>query len=238
VVVIGVVAAIGQPLVALIVAIVLGACAWAGVWLGAPHLLLGRLGGRAVEEEDVPRAANLVDGLCATMGLPLPEMMLIDDPFRGALAIGRNERNATLVLTTGVLRALDPVELEGVLAHELSHIKSGDMASATMAATVVLPLAPLFARSPELVRRLAGSGRELAADERAYGVTRYPPGLRDALVKMTAGPPPGSPSTLASAGTGRVLRWLWTVVPELLVPSETVGVLDAPATRVAALDEA
>jgi heat shock protein HtpX len=238
VLVIAVGAGVGQVLVGLVVAVVLGACAWAGVWFGASRLLLGRLGGRAVEDEDVPRASNLVDGLCATMGLPLPAMVLVDDPFRGALAIGRNESNATLVLTTGLLRALHPVELEGVLAHELSHIKSGDMASATMAATVILPLAPLFAGSPELVRKLAGPGRELAADERAYAVTRYPPGLRDALVKMTAGPPPASPSTLASAGTGRVLRWVWTVVPELLAPGSTVGVLDAPATRVAALDEA
>jgi Zn-dependent protease with chaperone function len=231
-------AGLGQPLVALVVAVVLGAGVWAGVWLGAPRVLLSRLGGRPVEEDDVPRAANLIDGLCGTMGLPLPAMVLIDDPFRGALAIGRNELTATLVLTTGLLRALDPVELEGVLAHELSHVKSGDMASATMAAAVVLPLAPMFTGSPELVRRLAGPGRELAADQRAYSVTRYPPGLRDALVKMTAGPPPAPPSALASAGTGRVLRWVWTVVPELLSPRTTVGVLDAPATRVAALDEA
>jgi hypothetical protein len=171
-------AGLGQVLIGLVVAVALGACTWAAVWFGAPHLLLGRLGGRFVEEEDVPRAANLVDGLCGTMGLPLPGMMLVDDPFRGALAIGRNERTATLVLTTGLLRALHPVELEGVLAHELSHIKSGDMASATMAAAVVLPVAPLFAGSPELVRKLAGAGRELAADERAYSVTRFPPGLR------------------------------------------------------------
>jgi Zn-dependent protease with chaperone function len=231
-------AGLGQVLIGLVVAVALGACTWAAVWFGAPHLLLGRLGGRFVEEEDVPRAANLVDGLCGTMGLPLPGMMLVDDPFRGALAIGRNERTATLVLTTGLLRALHPVELEGVLAHELSHIKSGDMASATMAAAVVLPVAPLFAGSPELVRKLAGAGRELAADERAYSVTRFPPGLRDALVKMTAGPAPAAPSAIASAGTGRVLRWVWTVVPELLAPSSAVGVLDAPATRVAALDEA
>ncbi len=231
-------AALGQVLIALVIAFVLGAGVWAAVWLLAPRLLLARLGGRPVEEDDVPRAANLVDGLCATMGLPLPALTLIDDPFRGALAIGRNERTATLVLTTGLLRALDPVELEGVLAHELSHVKSGDMASATMAATVVLPLAPMITGSPELVRRLAGPGRELAADQRAYAVTRYPPGLRDALVKMTSGPPPAPPSALASSGTGRVLRWVWTVVPELLTPRTTVGILDAPATRVAALDEA
>jgi Zn-dependent protease with chaperone function len=229
---------LGKVLIGLVVAVALGASTWAAVWFGAPRLLLGRLGGRFVEEEDVPRAANLVDGLCGTMGLPLPGMMLVDDPFRGALAIGRNERTATLVLTTGLLRALHPVELEGVLAHELSHIKYGDMASATMAATVVLPVAPLLSGSPELVRKLAGPGRELAADEQAYSVTRFPPGLRDALVKMTAGPPPAAPSAIASAGIGRVLRWVWTVVPELLAPSSTVGVLDAPSTRVAALDEA
>jgi hypothetical protein len=238
IIVIAVGAALGKVLVALTIAVVVGAAAWVAVWFGAPRLLVARLGANPVEEDDVPRAANLVDGLCASMGLPLPGLMLLDDPFRGALVLGRNERTANLVLTTGLLRALHPVELEGVLAHELSHIKSGDMASATMAAAVVLPIAPFMSGSPDLVRRLAGAGRELAADERAYGVTRYPPGLRDGLVKMTAGPPPAPPSTLASAGTGRVLRWVWTVVPELLSPRTTVGVLDAPATRVAVLDEA
>ncbi len=195
VLVIAVGAAVGQLLVGLVVAVVLGACAWAGVWVGASRLLLGRVGGRFVEEQDVPRAANLVDGLCATMGLPLPQMMLIDDPFRGALVIGRNERTATLVLTTGLLRALDPVELEGVLAHELSHVKCGDMASATMAAAAVLPLAPMLSSSPELVRKLSGPGRELAADERAV--------LGDALPAGTSrrsGEDGGGPATGCSLG--------------------------------------
>jgi Peptidase family M48 len=229
---------LGDPIVGLVVAFVLGAAVWAGVWFGAERLIVSRLGGSFVEDDDVPRAANLVDGLCATMGLPLPSLFLVDDPFRGALSVGRNERSATLVLTTGLLRALDPVELEGVLAHELSHVKSGDMATGTMAAAVVLPLAPILSSSPELVRKLAGSGRELAADVRASSVTRYPPGLRDAIVKMSAGPSPAPPSAIASPGTSRVLRWLWTVVPELLAPASTMGVLDAPATRIAALDEA
>ena len=104
------------------------------------------------------------------MGLPLPALFLIDDPFRGALVVGRNERTATLVLTTGLLRALDPVELEGVLAHELSHVKSGDMATGTMAAAVVLPVAPILSGSPEIVAKLAGAGRELAADVQASSV--------------------------------------------------------------------
>jgi Peptidase family M48 len=238
VIVVAIGAALGSPVVAAIVGVVVAAGVWLGIWYGAKPLILRRLGGGLADESDVPRAANLVDGLCGTMGLPLPELVLLDDPFRGALVLGRNEQTATLVLTTGLLRALDPVELEGVLAHELSHVKSGDLLAATIAAAVVLPFAPLWSGSPEFVRRLAGPGRELAADGRAASVTRYPPGLRDGLVKMTAGPPPASPSTLASAGTGRVLRWLWTVVPDLLSPPSVVGVLDAPATRVAALDEA
>jgi hypothetical protein len=238
VVVVAIGAGLGSPIVGLVAAVVVGAAVWAGVWFGAERLIISRLGGSFVEDDDVPRAANLVDGLCATMGLPLPSLFLVDDPFRGALAVGRNERTAVLVLTTGLLRALDPVELEGVLAHELSHVKSGDMATGTMAAAVVLPLAPILSGSPELVRKLAGSGRELAADVRASSVTRYPPGLRDAIVKMSAGPSPAPPSAIASPGTSRVLRWLWTVVPELLAPASTVGVLDSPATRIAALDEA
>ena len=238
VLVVGIGSALGAPVISAIVGVVLAAGTWAGVWFGASRFVLRRLGGGPAVESDVPRAANLVDGLCATMGLPFPELILLDDPFRGALVVGRNDQTAALVLTTGLLRALDPVELEGVLAHELSHVKSGDVVPATMAAAVLLPVASIWPGSSELVRRLAGSGRELAADERASAVTRYPPGLRGGLVKMAAGPPPVAPSALASAGTGRVLRWLWTVVPEVLSPASVVGVLDAPATRVAALDEA
>jgi Zn-dependent protease with chaperone function len=238
VIVVAVGASLGSPIVALVVAVVVGAAIWSGVWFGAERLLVSRLGGGFVVDDDVPRAANLVDGLCGTMGLPLPALYLVDDPFRGALVLGRNEITATLIVTTGLLRALDPVELEGVLAHELSHVKFGDMASATMAAAVLLPLAPLMSGSPELVRKLAGSGRELAADVRASAVTRYPPGLRDALVKMAAGPSPAPPSALAGPGVGRVLRWLWTVVPELLAPRSAIGVLDASSARIAALDEA
>ena len=87
------------------------------------------------------------------MGLPLPALFLARRSFPGGSRDrAKRAQTATLVLTTGLLRALDPVELEGVLAHELSHVKSGDMATATMAAAVVLPLAPLFSGSPELVQ--------------------------------------------------------------------------------------
>jgi Peptidase family M48 len=231
-------AALRATAIAAAVGVVFALAIWLGIWFGSKGFILSRLGGGSASEGDLPRAANLVDGLCATMGLPLPELVLLDDPFRGALALGRSDLTATLVLTTGLLRALDPVELEGVLAHELSHIKSGDIAAATIAAAVVLPVAPILSSSPEIVRRLVGPGRELAADERASAVTRYPPGLRDGLVKMAAGPPPVAPSALAGAATGRVLRWLWTVVPEIQSPPSLIGVLDAPGTRVAALDEA
>jgi len=229
---------LGAPLEGVAVAVVVGAGLFSLVWFGAASFLVAQLGGSYVQDDDLPRAANLIEGLCATMGLAVPAMVLLDEPFRGALTLGRNERTATVVLTTGLLRALDPVELEGVLAHELSHVKSGDMVTATMAAAVLLPVSPAFRAAPVVVRRLAGSGRELRADRSACSVTRYPPGLRDALVKMSAGPAPAPPSALASTGTGRVLTWSWTVVPELLAPTDNLGLLDAPATRVAALDEA
>lgn len=238
VVILVVLAAVGLPVVGVVSGVVVAAAIFMAVWFGGERVLLSRLGGTFVKESDVPRAANLVDGLCATMGLPFPELLLVDDQFRGALVIGRNVHRATLVLTKGLLFALDPVELEGVLAHELSHMKTGDMASATMAASVMLPFAPLLSSAPEIVLKLAGTGRELRADRQASSVTRYPPGLRDALLKMAGGPSPAPPSRAASAGVGRVLRWLWTVVPDLMAPKSNVGLLDSVATRVAALDEA
>ncbi|MFZ0665152.1 MAG: M48 family metalloprotease [Acidimicrobiales bacterium] len=230
--------ALGAVVIGVIAALVVGAGLFLTVWFGSERFLVSRLGGSPIDDVDAPRASNLVDGLCATMGLPLPEMVLLQDQFRGALVLGRNEHRATLVLTSGLLWALDPVELEGVLAHELSHIKSGDVAAATIAAAVLLPIAPIFPGTSGLVLKLAGNGRELHADLQASSVTRYPPGLRDALAKMAGGPAAASPSPIASRGVGRVLRWLWTVVPELEAPRSNVGLLDSASTRVAALDEA
>ena len=72
---------------------------------------------------------NLVEGLCIASGLPKPRLYIIDDPAPNAFATGRNPKHAAIAVTTGLLEKMNRVELEGVLAHELSHVKNYDVLS-------------------------------------------------------------------------------------------------------------
>ncbi|MFT6291935.1 MAG: heat shock protein HtpX [Ilumatobacter sp.] len=83
------------------------------------------------------RLHNLVDGLCIAAGLPKPDVYVVDDPAPNAFATGRNPNHAAVAVTTGLLDKLNRVELEGVLAHELSHIRNYDILVSTLAVTLV-----------------------------------------------------------------------------------------------------
>ncbi len=118
---------------ALVVAVILAAVSYARsdkVALAAAHA-------RPVDEPDQPRFNNLVEGLCIAAGLPKPALYVIDDPAPNTFAVGRNPRHAALAVTTGLLGAMNRVELEGVIAHELSHIKNSDMLASTTAVTAI-----------------------------------------------------------------------------------------------------
>lgn len=88
-------------------------------------------------EEEYQRYHNLVEGLCIASGLPKPRLYVVDDPAPNAFATGRNPRNAAIAVTTGLLDRMNRVELEGVLAHELSHVKNYDVLVSTLAVTMV-----------------------------------------------------------------------------------------------------
>ncbi|TSC62151.1 MAG: hypothetical protein G01um101448_216 [Parcubacteria group bacterium Gr01-1014_48] len=87
-----------------------------------------------VENREVHR---ILENLCITAGLPMPRFYLIDDPAPNAFATGRNAEHAVVVVTTGLLNILERSELEGVLAHELSHIGNRDMLVSTVAVVLV-----------------------------------------------------------------------------------------------------
>ncbi len=87
--------------------------------------------------ETYPRYHNIVEGLCIASGLPKPRLYVIDDPAPNAFATGRNPRNAAVTVTTGLLDKMNRIELEGVLAHELSHVKNYDILVSTLAVTMV-----------------------------------------------------------------------------------------------------
>jgi heat shock protein HtpX len=92
---------------------------------------------RPADVETYPRLHNLVEGLCIAGGLPKPRLYIVDDPAPNAFATGRNPQHAAVAVTTGLLEKMNRVELEGVLAHELSHIKNYDILVSTIAVTMV-----------------------------------------------------------------------------------------------------
>jgi len=83
------------------------------------------------------RLHNLVEGLCIAGGLPKPKVYIINDPAPNAFATGRNPQHAAIAVTTGLLEKMNRVELEGVVAHELSHIRNYDILVSTIAVTLV-----------------------------------------------------------------------------------------------------
>ena len=83
------------------------------------------------------RLHNLVEGLCIAGGLPKPKVYIINDPAPNAFATGRNPQHAAIAVTTGLLEKMNRVELEGVIAHELSHIRNYDILVSTIAVTLV-----------------------------------------------------------------------------------------------------
>ena len=88
-------------------------------------------------KEEYPRLHNLVEGLCIAGGLPKPRLYVVEDDAPNAFATGRNPRHAAVAVTTGLLDKMNRIELEGVLAHELSHVKNYDILVSTLAVTLV-----------------------------------------------------------------------------------------------------
>jgi heat shock protein HtpX len=89
------------------------------------------------DEVQFARLHNLVEGLCIASGLPKPRIYIVDDPAPNAFATGRNPQHAAIAVTTGLLEKMTRVELEGVVAHELAHIKNYDILVSTLAVTMV-----------------------------------------------------------------------------------------------------
>ncbi len=106
-------------------------------------------GAKEVKKRDAPELYRLVENLCITSGLPIPKVYVINDPSPNAFATGRNPENAVIAVTTGLLEKLNKSELEGVVAHELSHVGNYDILISTVATImvgIVVLLADLFIR--------------------------------------------------------------------------------------------
>jgi heat shock protein HtpX len=159
---------------------------------------------------------------------------ILDDAAANAVLLAQSSKRAVLVVTSGLLNLLERIELEGVLAHELSHLRRGDAARAAGATRSAGLLASLWAGTPLFVLRLAGREREARADLAAVALTRYPPGLAAALEKLST--VPTRPAGL-DAATARLTAPLWCAPLEEGVPNEPLaGALSLPE-RAALLHE-
>lgn len=94
-------------------------------------------GAKEIQKKDDPRLWRTVENLSITEGLPMPKVYIMDDPALNAFATGRKPEKSAVVATTGLLKSLDDNELEGVMAHELGHIKNYDMRVNTIAFALV-----------------------------------------------------------------------------------------------------
>ena len=134
---------IGHGLVATVVALVFAATmAFVSYWK-SDSIALAVSRAKPADPEVYRRLHNLVEGLCIAGGLPKPAVYVIDDPAPNAFATGRNPKHAAIAVTSGLLEKMNRVELEGVVAHELSHIRNYDILVSTLAVTLVGSIALL-----------------------------------------------------------------------------------------------
>jgi len=185
-------------------------------------LVLRAYSAQPVDPQQAPQLFSVVQQLALKAGIPVPRMYVIPDPALNAFATGRNPQHAAVAVTQGLLRALDREELEGVLAHELSHVLNRDTLTSTIAATLAgaisfsarmalfrrdergggwgglltVLLAPLAAL---LIQLAVSRSREFEADASGARVAGNPDGLVRALRTLQAAaeevPLPANPAS-------------------------------------------
>jgi len=198
----GLLAAIGWPLggyrlVSLLVffgLLVAGAAYWY-----ADRVALGMVGARELPLGESPRLHATVSRLASLAGVAKPRLYLLPDGHPRALSAGRGARGSAIAVSRGFLAAAPPAELEGVLAHELSHIRNRDVLVQTsvvvLAAALIegsriggwLERALLFVLGPvaaALVHLVISPKREFVADRAAAALCGSPHGLADALIRL------------------------------------------------------
>ena len=128
---------IGMGTAGLVAAVVIAVVMTIGSYYASDKIVLAMSKARPVTKEEFPYLYNVVEGLTIAAGLPPPRCYVIDDTAPNAFATGRNPKNSVIVVTTGLLQKLNRVELEGVIAHEMSHIKNYDVLLQTLTVVMV-----------------------------------------------------------------------------------------------------
>jgi len=114
-------------------AVLIGATAYVVIqYYASGSQALSMAGAQAIQKADNPRLYRIVENLAITTGMPMPKVYLVDDPAPNAFATGRDPDHASVAATTGLLEIMDDSELEGVMAHEMAHVKNFDIRVTTI----------------------------------------------------------------------------------------------------------
>jgi heat shock protein HtpX len=111
----------------LVLALGAGILASLGSWFAGDRLVLAASGAKQVTEAQTPQLFNVIRELTIAAGIPMPSVYLIDDSAPNAFATGRDPKHSSIAITTGLLQKLDREELQGVIGHELSHVRNFDI---------------------------------------------------------------------------------------------------------------
>ena len=199
-----------------IIALVIAALFNFGVYFFSDKMALRSARAREVEEHELPNVYSIVRSLAQRENMPMPSIHVIDSPQPNAFATGRNPKHAAVAVTTGILQLMNHQELEGVLAHELSHVRNRDILISSIAATLAAALSflarmvfwtglgrdnrnnPLGAivalvsiilapLAAMVIRMAISRAREYQADRSGAEITGSPLALASALQKLEAG---------------------------------------------------
>jgi heat shock protein HtpX len=127
----------GTGVTGLVVALVVATVLSVSSYLYGDRLVLASSRAREVTAQDEPRLHNLVEGLAIAAGIPKPRIYVVPEQAPNAFATGRDPEHASIAVTQGLLAAMNRVELEGVIGHELAHVLDRDMLLGTIVATLV-----------------------------------------------------------------------------------------------------
>ena len=182
-------------------------------FFASDKLALRSMGAREVSPQEAPELHAMIERLCVQADLPKPRVAMAETSMPNAFALGRSPKHATVCATTGIMELLSPAELEGVMAHELTHVANRDVAIMTLAsffaslASMILQfgfffghsgddddspgffaviVAAMFVYAISFVLMMALSRyREFAADRGAAVITGRPSALSSALLKIS-----------------------------------------------------
>jgi len=190
-----------------VIALVLSVLMNFGSYWFSDTLVLKMYNAQPVTQVEAPALYDAVDSLSARARIPIPKVYVIPSDTPNAFATGRDEHHAAVAVTSGIMKILNPDELEGVIAHELSHIKHKDILIGTMAATVasavvllsrwavffsnedrgtfsVIAMAVIAPIAATVIQMAISRSREYDADAGSARVTGNPEALAGALAKL------------------------------------------------------